>query len=209
MAGTYNIATAVGGSVNLMHPFKLEVFQSKDLDSEGRPSYKVSLNWHSKLYNGFKVPQNGGAQFLTFQKNKIDNLNFLFDVPKDIYAKQYYYCLLDVNITDLRVTSAKIKFVMGNGSDQLHPIAFESASNLRQIAARVILGVVVSDNKYTPANALVPSSDDAPPADSVYVLQYVHSNLLMTNMVSNGVPVVYPVPFLGSTTSVDGMDQLE
>lgn len=208
MAGTFNIATAVGGAVNLMHPFKLEVFQSEDLDSEGRPKYKTSLNFHSKLYTGFKSAKNGGDQFLTFEKIKINNLNFLFDVPSEIYAKKYYYCILDVLVTNLRATSAQIKFEMGNGSDKLHPIAFESPSNLKQIAARVILGVIVRDNKYTAANALI-SSDNAEPIDSTYVLQYVNSNLLMTNMVLNGVPVVYPVPFLGSTTSVDGSDQLE
>jgi hypothetical protein len=206
MAGTFNIASA-DSSINLMHPFKLELKSSNQQDSEGRPKYQISLNWHSKLYTGFKSAQNGGDQFLTFEKIKISNLNFSFDVPNDIYEKKYYYCILDVLVTNLRATSAQIKFEMGNGSDKLHPIAFESPVNQRQIAARVILGAVVNDDKYTPANALVTS--EGPTINSTYVLQYVHSNLLMTNMVLNGVPVVYPVPFLGSTTSVDGYDQLE
>ena len=90
MAGTFNIASA-DSSINLMHPFKLELKSSNQQDSEGRPKYQISLNWHSKLYTGFKSAQNGGDQFLTFEKIKISNLK-LSSLPINCLIKIFSKC---------------------------------------------------------------------------------------------------------------------
>jgi hypothetical protein len=208
---TKNDASAKGDSIKTIFPFKLDIITSKNLDSEGRPTYKTALNFHSKLYDSFKVPSDGGEQYLTIKKIKINNLSFEQEIPALFYDERYYYCILEVEVSDLKAVSSTIKFVLGNKKlTELYPIVFQSADNLRQTKARVILAIVAYDDKDAATNALITNNNNQSiPNSNAYVIQCVQSNLLMTNMVFNGVPVVYPVPFPGSTTSLDGSDQLE
>lgn len=210
MAATKNDASAAGLGVNLMHPFKLDVLQGPIDQSTGKPTYKTSLNWHSALYESVTEPDKAGKEYLKFKKIKISNLDFEQEVKNEIYQKQYCYCILNVTIENLSPKEAKIIFEMGNQDpSKLLPIKFESAENFNQKEARVILAAIAYDNKYIPANAQISSnSKDQSKKNSLYVIQYVHSNLLMTNMVLMGTPVVYPVPFPGAPTSIDGSDQL-
>lgn len=209
MAGTKNDASAKGESVNLMHPFKLDVLMGEVNPTTKKPTYETSLNWHSALYTTIKEPDKAGKEYLKFQKIKISNLDFREKVDDGIYEKNYYYCILNVTVENLSVKEAKIEFELGNEDPtKILPIKFESAENLRQKEARVILAAIAYDDKYIPANAQISAIDDDSKKNSLYIVQYVHSNLLMTNMICKGIPVIYPVPFPGAPTSLDGSDQL-
>jgi hypothetical protein len=184
-------------SVGSAHPFKINIGkQGKKQD--GTPQYTLAVNYHSRLYIGMKLREKylsyekvryaGGSQGLDFKS--IKGLDFAELVPQE-FPKENIYCVLELKISDLKVTNAQIKYVIDDkNEDELDPIVFESADNLKQVGARAIIGILVMDDE-------VIAGLDASEAKTPYIVQLVNTNLMMANMVFDGIPIIYPVPFIG------------
>jgi hypothetical protein len=179
-----------GTSVSFNHPFKIDI--GRLTNSKGELQYTLAVAYHSRLYTGMSFTNAGGA-FL--QRNRIDitGLDFPQNVPTSTFPGQNYYCVLKITITDLQATRAEIIYVSDDNSvNQLQPVKFESSQNRRQTEARIIIGVLVWDDE---AVAGLEGNDSA--INTVYLEQFVTTDLIMCNMVFDGLPVVYPVPFIG------------
>jgi len=152
----------------------------------------LAVNYHSRLFRGLEVENN----YMIHKIQTIKGLDFEKEVPSSFPGKNFY-CVLRIKINSLNVSSqsdaATIEWAEGDNSELLKPIIFESANNLRQSEARIIIGVLVNDGEET-AGTL---SLDFGGAKTNYIIQFVNTDLLMTNMVFNGIPVLYPVPFVG------------
>lgn len=174
-------------SIGLVHPFKIDI--GKDgKKSDGTPQYTLAVNYHSRLYKELTTRD----RYLDYTNLTITGLDFVQRVPSSFPGKNYY-CVLNIDVSDLSATSAKIEWVEGdNSQDDLAPVVFTSSDNLRQTKARIIIGVLVSDDE---AVAGLPGNESA--VNTSYIMQFVNTNLLMCNMVFNGVPIIYPVPFGG------------
>jgi hypothetical protein len=177
-----------GKKVN--YPFAISLYKV-GLRNDGKPSYNLAVNYHSHLYSGLKLKEN----YLDYERIKIEEfsetgLDFLKPVPDDFPGKNFY-CVLEININDLKATDANIQWVIGDTEEQLlAPVVFEDSENYRQTKARIILGVLVSDRERSPGL-------DPTDIRRSYIVQYIYTHLMMCNMVFDGVPVVYPVPFGG------------
>lgn len=172
-------------SVGLSHPFKITI--GKDgKKGDGTPQYTLAVNYHSRLYTGLRSRD----KYLSYNKKNIIGLDFPEKVP-DQFPKENVYCVLDLKIDNYSVTKAEIKYVFDDkNQEELDPIVFLSEDDLRQVGARVIIGVLVNDDEVV---AGLPASD----AKTPYIVQFVNTNLMMSNMVFDGIPVIYPVPFIG------------
>lgn len=174
------------------HPFKVYVYIVGEQENR-KPLYNLAVNYHSHLYKGLKIKDN----YLDYERIKIEEfsengLDFVKEVPKE-FPGQNFYCLLEIDIKDLQATAARIQWVLSDKSqDSLAPIVFESADNLRQTKARIIIGVFVADKERTPGR-----DPEEAVSNKSYFIQYVYTHLIMCNMVFDGIPVIYPVPFGG------------
>jgi hypothetical protein len=208
----FNILTAKGGNMRFICPFRLTVIPDPDSKEKNptKPLYKAYLNWHSALYDNMVPTETLGKKYLNFKKITIRNLNFSEELGEELYKEKYIYCVLKIPIDNFTVKPpAEIVFVPQSEPEDLVPIAFESEENLKQIEARIIVAVIAYDDKAVAETefAFDKKSGSRNISDSVYVIQCVQSNLIMTNMVFNGVPVLYPAPFGGAYTSTDGSDR--
>jgi hypothetical protein len=175
-------------SVGLVHPFKIDIGK-KGKRADGAPQYTLAVNYHSRLYVGMKIRD----KYLSYEKKSITGLDFIKEVPPEFGGEpsQNIYCVLELGISNLQVQTAKIEYRVGDkNEDELDPIVFESSDNLRQTGARIIIGVLTLDDE---AIAGLPSSD----AKTPYIVQFVNTNLMIANMVFDGIPIIYPVPFIG------------
>jgi hypothetical protein len=180
--------------VKKSHPFKIEMSLNKG-------KRYLAVNYHSRLYTGFEIKD----QYLVYKQKSITGLDFKQKVPPSFPGKNYY-CVLNIKIQGLQVSNedkaVSIKWVEDDKStNDLSPVLFESAQTLNQKEARIILGVLVFDGEST-AGTLSP---DLGGAKISYISQFVTTDLLMTNMVFNGVPVIYPVPFIGSSLNLESI----
>jgi hypothetical protein len=174
-------------SIGLVHPFKIDIGK-KGKRGDGSPVYTLAINYHSRLFTGMSKTE----QFLQYIKIPITGLDFVKEVPSS-FPGENYYCVLKVTVSNLTATKAEIVWVSDDKSvDDLQPVKFESSENLKQIEARIIIGVFVSDDE---AVAGLPGGENA--VNTAYIMQYINTNLIMCNMVFNGVPIIYPVPFSG------------
>jgi len=206
-----NILTAKGGSVQFIHPFKLSIFPNDNPSAQtDQVEYKTYLNWHSALYDNIETPLSLGKMYLNFKKITVNNLNFTQIIPKDLYVEQYYYCVLNIKIQNFKVSRAEIVFKKQSDRESIVPIMFESEDNLKQTEARIVLAAIAYDDKLIAETefSFDSNTNSRNIKPEVYVIQYVTTNLIMTNMIFNGVPVLYPAPFGGCITSVDGSDRL-
>jgi hypothetical protein len=179
--------------VKRSHPFKIDLRAS--------PGKRfLAVNYHSRLYTGFEI-QN---QYLIYKQKTITGLDFKEQIPSSFPGKNFY-CVLNIKINGLQVANedkaASIKWVQSDSSADLRPVVFESAQTLNQKEARIILGVLVFDGEST-AGTLSP---DFGGAKLPYISQFVTTDLIMTNMVINGIPIIYPVPFIGSSLNLESI----
>lgn len=176
---------------SLTHPFKIDIHRKSTAESGTK--YYLAANYHSRLYQGFK----SNDKFLEYKNLYIEGLDNLKEVPATFPDKNFY-CVLNITVQNLRATNAKIIWAeqpedSSEQGGELSPIVFESAENKRQTEARIIIGAFVADDKSIAGLSTPDANDDM----SAYIMQFVHSNLLLCNMVADGVPVLYPVAFAG------------
>jgi hypothetical protein len=172
------------------HPFKLEKVRRSPNSKASRDDIYVAVAYHSAL---FTYMEERGNEYFKYKKIDITNLDKQEIVPSTLDcsgSSQNFYCVLNVKINNLRAQSAELKWVKSDRSENdLDPIKLDSEK--RQTEARVIIGVVVCDTEYTPG------LDQSRSSKFPYIIQFVNTNLIMCNMVFNGVPVVYPAPISG------------
>lgn len=176
------------------HPFKIEMSSKKG-------KRYLAVNYHSRLYTGFEIKN----EYLIYKQKSIVGLDFKKEVPSSFPGKNFY-CVLNIKTQGLQVSNedkaVSIKWIEDDKStNDLSPVLFESAQTLNQKEARIILGVLVFDGEST-AGTLSP---DLGGAKISYISQFVTTDLLMTNMVFNGVPIIYPVPFIGSSLNLESI----
>lgn len=171
-------------NVKNVNPFKIDWKTSKTGDTR---KYNFSVNYHSKIYKGITTR----GQYLEFDLLTIGGLDVIKEAPSSFPKSKNLYCVLKINISNLQAQSAKIEWIEGDDNkDDLAPIKFENSENYKQTEARIIIGVAVRDLEAS--SGLV--GDDV---KTVYIIQYVNTNLILSNMVFNGIPVIYPVPISG------------
>jgi hypothetical protein len=195
----YNKIGITNSLVKNAFPFKIDI--AKDgLREDGFPQFQLAVNYHSRLFKGLgktdkylqwievKDEENNSEEYTT----TIKGLDEYQKVP-ETFPDKNFYCVLKVEVEDLNAKSAEIVWVESDKSvNELQPVTFESTDNLRQVEARLIIGILVSDNE---AVAGTPGGNSA--VKSSYILQFINTNLIMCNMVFDGIPVIYPVPFGG------------
>jgi hypothetical protein len=169
------------------HPFKIDIGK-KGTRSDGTPIYYLAVNYHSRLFTGMGKT----SKYLQWLKIPIKGLDFPQDVPSS-FPGQNYYCVLKVTVNNLSAEEAEIIWVSNDKTvNELQPVTFEGSDNLKQVEARIIIGVFVSDDE---AVAGLPGNESA--VNTAYIMQNINTNLLMCNMVFDGAPIIYPVPFAG------------
>lgn len=170
-----------------IYPFAVDFRREKT--AENTRKYFFAVNYHSKLYTG---TQNKNT-YLDWKNISIAGLDQEKEAPTGWPTSgKNYYCILKINVSSLQAQTAIIEWVEGDDQiEKLAPIKFASAEDYQQTEARVIIGVAVKDKESTAG--LAPNRQ----TDAIYFIQYVTSNLIMANMVFNGVPVIYPVPISG------------
>lgn len=187
---SYNKIGITRPTVNLVHPFKIDI-KKNGSRADGSPLYVLAVNYHSRLFTGMSKT-NAGGSFLQWQKINIKGLDFDKEVPST-FPGQNFYCVLKVKVANLQATEAEITWVSNDQSvNDLQPVTFESSTNLKQTEAKIIIGVFVSDDESL---AGTPPGESA--VNTAYIMQNINTNLLMCNMVFDGIPVIYPVPFGG------------
>jgi hypothetical protein len=174
------------------HPFEIVV------RSESRGGKKIrvaAVAFHSGL---FSYMNERGEEYFEYKRIEIEKfsengLDFAKEIPASLDctgSSQNFYCVLNITVNNLRAQSAKIQWISSDRSqNDLDPIKLDGEK--RQTEARVIIGVVACDTELVPG---------LPQQDSVkfpYIIQFVNTNLIMCNMVFNGVPVIYPAPISG------------
>lgn len=154
-------------------------------------TYYAAVHYHSRLFIGMTL----NDQYLSYKKVPITGLDLLETIPDTFKAGgKNFYCVLEITVSNLTAIKAEIVWVEDDKSvEKLNPVVFESGSNLKQTKARIIIGVCVFDGEETPGTL----STDFGGASTGYVMQFVNTNLMMTNMVFDGIPIIYPVPFGG------------
>lgn len=171
--------------IKKIHPFEMAV-RNKIIG--GIKKLVIAVSYHSSLYTLLEE-RGSNSDIFYYKKLFITGLDFEQNVP-DSFPSKKYYCVLNVTVNNLTAQSAKIEWVEDD-EEKLAPIKFSSGNDKRQTEARIIIGVLVRDKEASPG---FPDSTSVPVA---YIIQYINTNLMMCNMVFNGVPVIYPVPFGG------------
>ena len=166
-----------------VHPFYVDIIKQNDKEY-------LAVNYHSRLFKGMTLNE----KYLSFDQTlSITGLDALKQIPGSFPGKNFY-CVLEVDISNLQPTKANIVWVEGDSKvDDLNPVVFTSTTDLTQTKARTIIAIYVFDGEAT-AGTLSP---DTGGCKTSYITQFVHSDLMMCNMVFDGVPVVLPVPFVG------------
>lgn len=165
------------------HPFKIDILKD-GVKADGSAQYSLAVNYHSGLFRF--VGDN-------FERINITGLDFLKKVPASFPGKNFY-CVLKILIVNSKFT-AKIEWVESDQSeDDLAPIKTEQLDDQqkKQTEARVIIGVLVADDEVI---AGLPGNESA--VNTPYILQYINTNLLLTDFCINGFPITYPTPISG------------
>jgi hypothetical protein len=185
------------------HPFKIDIGKLKS--SPGSPpKFTLSVNFHSGLFDGFSLSNNR----FTFKRLAITGLDFPQTVPESFPGRNFY-CVLKTTFLKGEPNKSTIEWISSNdqqASDDLAPIKVEqqstgsgpSATQTKiQTEARVIIGVLVSDDEVI---AGLPGGASA--VKTPYVIQYINTNLVFTELCLNGVSVRYPFPMSGGQLNV-------
>jgi hypothetical protein len=167
-----------------VNPFQIDIFQKKDV-------IEVAVAYHSGLFG----PMTFSESALKYKRIEIVGLDKTLDkITKKTAMDKNYYVVLKIKVNNLKAESAEIKVVESDKNEkELDPVKFDSAENLKQTEANVILGVIVHDGGQYAATL----STDQGGIETFYLIQFVNTNLIMANMVMDGIPIVYPVPISG------------
>lgn len=169
-----------GGSFNITHPFK--IFLKKELkQGQSQPIYSYAVAYHSQL---FKNTFTNKTTYFEFQSQKITGLDAFEVIPNP--ENKNIYITLDMKVSNLVVTSAEINFYQ-EGAKGLAPFTVDS--NYNQTFAQSILGVIVNDSE-SQAGMLADNQ-------TTYIIQKVFTDLIITNIIINNVPVIAAVPCWG------------
>jgi len=170
-----------------IHPFEI-VVRSELVNN--KKTRVAAVAYHSGL---FTYMDERGKDYFKYKRISITGLDKGESVPSSLSCtntSENFYCVLKIIVNNLQAQSAKIEWVSGDKTeDDLDPIKLDSEK--RQTEARVIVGVIACDTELTPGLSQANS------ARFPYVIQFVNTNLIMCNMVFNGVPVIYPAPISG------------
>jgi hypothetical protein len=167
----------------VVSPFQVDVISLKT-------EVRMAIAYHSSLFTGMSLQ--GGR--LSYDKIKISGLDFNKSVAKNAAKSKNHYAVLSVKISNLTAQSAQVKWVEGDANaEELDPVKFDSGDSLKQTEARVILAALVHDGEQFAGTLAVSGGG----VETFYIIQYVNTNLIMANMVMDGIPIVYPVPISG------------
>jgi hypothetical protein len=183
----YNKIGITRPSAGQAHPFKIDISKT-GTRQDGTPIYSLAVNYHSRLFTQMSKTE----KYLQWVKKNITGLDFVKEVPSS-FPGENFYCVLKIEVNNLQTQDAEIIWVSDDKTvNELQPVTFDSSDNLKQVEARIIIGVFVADDE---AVAGLPGNESA--VNTAYIMQNINTNLLMCNMVFDGVPVIYPVPFAG------------
>jgi hypothetical protein len=186
MSNYWKLGQPKGLNLSFSHPFKMDFERSLDLS--GNVTYFAAINFHSRLFTGMTLNE----KYLSYKKIPIQGLDFKKAVSSS-FPGQNFYAVLRVTVSNLSATKAEIVWVSDDKSvEQLNPVVFDSNDSLKQTEARIIIGALVNDRE-----AVAGTTDGPNEAKVDYVMQFINTNLMMCNMVFDGVPIIYPVPFGG------------
>ena len=155
------------------HPFKI------DYKVEESNNVSVGIYPNSTLYTS---PKSSSEKFAKLPIKDLTTIK-KFSIGS---LSNPMYAVLEIVVQSLQPQSASIVW-SASTSDP----AVELDTNKNQKKARVLIGSIRKDNKYT---SLTDTSLDL---NSVYVEQLVSMNLILANMLFNGVPCILPAPFAG------------
>jgi hypothetical protein len=162
--------------------FPFQVFITKDY-IDNQLIYNAAVHFNSKLLS---------INFFDDGFIPIKGLDQIKQIPESTIKQKSVHCILEVKIESLYPRSAKINWVEGENEKETKFIEF--GNNYIQKFARVTIASLYYDKYATPGFSSKVGEDGSP---SVYVYQQVNTNLVMSNMILDTVPVVYPVPFGG------------
>lgn len=189
MSNYYSYSFPKPQIVRSNHPFQIFLTREKSDGPSQDPKYSLAINYHSRLYSALSLKN----QYLSYKRINIQGLDFKKQAPGSFPGKNFY-AVLEITVSNLKPDSAKIVWIEGDtAEDELAPVVFSSGNDLKQTKARIILGVLVNDNEAIPG--LPPGEANTVKTD--YIVQFVQTDLMMCNMVFDGVPIIYPVPFGG------------
>jgi hypothetical protein len=171
------------------HPFKIDLGKLKS--SPGSPpKFTLSVNYHSGLFDGFQRE----GDFVNFKRVSITGLDFPEQVPGSFPGKNFY-CVLKITFVNGLISKSEIVWIESDESQEdLDPIKITTSDNglSSQSEARVIIGVLINDDEVI---AGLPGGGSA--VNTPYILQYINTNLVITDFCVNGLSVKYPIPMSG------------
>jgi hypothetical protein len=156
------------------HPFRIE-YKSKSGD---RNNYELILYKRSYLY---LPPKTVGGAIGSLNISKIDTIASV-NLEQ---ASKGFFAILKIKVQSLQAQSAEIEWVESVSSIK----TIELDEQKKQTSASIIVGCVRNDKGYNP---FIQTDVSA-----LFVEQNINTNLIVSNMVFNGVPVIFPVPFPG------------
>ena len=194
-------------NVAKVQPFSLEFDRGSPQGGVSSTAF-MGVNANSKLYYGLTLNGNN----MSYDEIYIAGLGRPEPVPEEI---QYtvpvpsFFCVLNINIngrlspyrSEESRQTAEITWVKGDTLEDLNPIIFEDDIDKVQIGARIVIGALVSDKNQSSVYNVNDSRGGINTVNSSYIVQNVNTHLMMCNMVFNGLPVLYPVPFGGGPIS--------
>jgi hypothetical protein len=152
-----------------IHPFKI------DYKSDAT-TVSAAINFNSFLYTS---PSSSNGKFSKFAIKDLTTIK-TFTINS---LSNPMYAILEIGVQSLKPQSASIVW-----SSNIKIEAVELDSNKSQTKARILIGGIKYDDKYT---SLFKSDG----INLVYVEQLINTNLILANMLFNGIPCVLPVPF--------------
>lgn len=176
------VITEQGGIV-FSSTFPFKIFLKKELkQGQSQPIYSFAVAYHSEL---LKNTFANNVSYLSFEKQSITGLDTFVVIPDP--STKNVYVTLDMKVSNLTITSAKINQYQ-EGDSGLAPFSFSNGFD--QNFAQVILGIIVNDTEFEAGT----TGDN----QTAYVIQKVFTDLIITNLVVNNLPVVTAVPFTGA-----------
>lgn len=202
-------------SINFTHPFKIDIGVDGK-NEEGISNYTLAVNYHSKLYQNRSIPLPlGDKNYFEFDAVEIEKftengLDFPKKVPEEFIDKgENFYCVLEIELDNYQATKAKIVWIKSDSSEEeLAPVVFKDTEDFVQTKARIIIGVfVIDDEAIAGTSNQSGTSGQSGAVNTPYILQFINTNLIMCNMVMNGLPIVYPVPFAGGRLNEESFEE--
>lgn len=171
-----------GGNFPVTHPFKVFLKSTKVGNSF---LYSCAVAYHSTLFKNTFTDQ---TEYFEYQKLPIVGLDEYTTIPDP--TKKNVYVTLDIGVSNLTPTEANINF-LPEGSKGLAPFSF--SENYEQNFAQSVIAVIVNDSESQAGTS--GGGDD----QTTYIVQKIFSDLIITNLIINNVPVIAAVPCWGGS----------